>query len=112
MNFPGLGHFCTIIVYLGLSQSISNYLGLSLTISYFLRLSLSPMEPVCQYSHKHEKVHEFKQLKGVSSGHKSVTSILPNNPTMLPLFSLFMNFPPIMSGSHSGLIIGFELPPH
>ena len=51
-------------------------------------------------------------LKGVSSGHKSVTSILPNNPTMLPLFSLFMNFPPIMSGSHSGLIIGFELPPH
>ena len=51
-------------------------------------------------------------LKGVSSGHKSVTSILPNNPTMLPLFSLFMNFPPIMSGSHSGLIIRFELPPH
>ena len=51
-------------------------------------------------------------LKGVCSGHKSVTSILPNNPTMLPLFSLFMNFPPIMSGSHSGLIIGFELPPH
>ena len=54
----------------------------------------------------------YSCLKGVSSGHKSVTSILPNNPTMLPLFSLFMNFPPIMSGSHSGLIIGFELPPH
>ena len=55
---------------------------------------------------------EKQDLKGVSSDHKSVTSILPNNLMMLPLFSLFMNFPPIMSGSHSGLIIGFALPPH
>ena len=31
-------------------------------------------------------------LKGVLSSHKSVTGILPNNPTMLPSFSFFMNF--------------------
>ena len=34
------------------------------------------------------------QLKGVLSSHKSVTGILPNNPTMLPAFSVFMNFHP------------------
>ena len=48
-------------------------------------------------------------LKGVLSSHKSVTDILPNNPTMLPPFSVFRDFHPKLSGSRSGLIIGFEL---
>ena len=47
-------------------------------------------------------------LKGVLSSHKSVTGILPNNPTMLPPFSVFMNFHPKLSDSCSGLIIRLE----
>ena len=46
---------------------------------------------------------------GPLSGHKSVTSILPNNPMMLPLFSIFMNFHPNLSGSCIRLISGLEL---
>ena len=40
-------------------------------------------------------------LKGVLSSHKSVTDILPNNPTILPLFSVFMNFHHNLSDSDS-----------
>ena len=47
-------------------------------------------------------------LKGVLSSHKSVTGILPNNPTMLPPFSVFINFHPKLSDSCSGLIIRLE----
>ena len=47
-------------------------------------------------------------LKGVLRSHKSVTDILPNNPTMLPQFSGFMNFHPKLSDSCSGLIIRLE----
>ena len=47
-------------------------------------------------------------LKGVFSSHKSVTGILPNNPTMLPPFSVFMNFHPNLSDSCSCLIIRLE----
>ena len=46
--------------------------------------------------------------KGVLSSHKSVTGILPNNPTMLPPFSIFINFHPKLSDSCSGLIIRLE----
>ena len=38
-------------------------------------------------------------VKGVLSSHKNVTSILPNNPTMLPPVSVFMNFHPRLSDS-------------
>ena len=48
-------------------------------------------------------------LKGVLSSYKSATSILPNNPMMLPPFFVFMNFHPKLSGSCSGLIIRLEL---
>ena len=48
-------------------------------------------------------------LKGVFSGHKSVTSIVPNNSAILPKFSVFMNFHPNLSDSRSGLISGLEL---
>ena len=47
-------------------------------------------------------------LKGVLSGHKSVTGTLLNNPTMRPPFSAFMNFHPKLSDSWSGLIIKLE----
>ena len=40
--------------------------------------------------------------------HKSVTGILLNNPTMLPPFSVIINFPPYLSDSCSGLIIILE----
>ena len=43
----------------------------------------------------------------VLSSHISMTSILPNNTAMLPPFSVFMNFHPNLSDSHSGLIRGF-----
>ena len=47
-------------------------------------------------------------LKGVLSSHKSVTGILLSNPTMLPPFSVFMNFHLKLSDSCSGLIIRIE----
>ena len=50
-------------------------------------------------------------LKGVLTGHKSVTGILPNNPTMLPPFSFFMNFHLNLSKSCSGVIIRLERSP-
>ena len=54
------------------------------------------------------KQGENQKLKGSPlspRSHKSVTGILPNNPRMLPPFSAFMNFPPKLSNSCSGLII-------
>ena len=47
-------------------------------------------------------------LKGVLRSHKSVTDILPDNPTMLPSFSVSLNFHPSLSDSCSGLIIRLE----
>ena len=50
----------------------------------------------------------YYNLKGVHSSHKSVTIILPNNPLMLPPFSVFTNFHTKLSDSCSGLIIRLE----
>ena len=47
-------------------------------------------------------------LKGVLSGHKSVTGMLPNNPKMVPPFSFLKNFHPYLSDRHSGRIIRLE----
>ena len=47
-------------------------------------------------------------FKVIHDNHKSVTGILPNNPAMLPAFSVFMNFYPNLSDSCSGLIIRLE----
>ena len=59
---------------------------------------------VCKYlHHKSSGLYEIQNLKGVLSSHKSVTGILPNNPTMLPPFSVFMNFHPNLSDSRSGV---------
>ena len=44
-------------------------------------------------------------LKGILSSHKSVTVILPYNPSMLPSFSFCMNFHPILSDSCAGPLI-------
>ena len=47
-------------------------------------------------------------LKGELSSYKSVTGILPNNPTRLQPFSSFINFPPKLGDSCSGVIIRLE----
>ena len=59
---------------------------------------------------KAEKIRSTpNRLKGVLSSHKSVTGILPNNPTMLPPFLFVcMNFHPYLSDKCSGLMIRLE----
>ena len=47
-------------------------------------------------------------FKGFLSDHKSVTTILPNNATMLPPFSTFMSLHPNLSDICFGLIIRLE----